>query len=76
MRAVRTPKTGPLISGAKNDAANSATMTTGQGGRNGSTHIGTRKARIAIPASRSGATFRTTTIAARLPTSAPAPSAA
>ena len=74
--AVSTATIGPLISGVKNVAAKSATNTTGQGGRNGSTQSGTTKASIANPDRRSGATLFTAATATRLPTSAPAPRAA
>ena len=76
VRDVSTAKNGPLMSGVKNMPTKSATVTTGHGGMNGNTQIGTTKRRIETPASRNGATFRTTTIAATLPTTAPAPRAA
>ena len=58
---------GPLISGVKNIATKSATNTTGHGGRNGSTQIGTRTRASRAPASRSGATLRTATTASEAP---------
>ena len=74
VRAVRTPKSGPLTSGAKNVAAKSAAKTAAAGGSKGSSQSGAAKARIANPASRSGGTRRTTKIAQMLPASAPAAS--
>ncbi len=76
VREVSTAIRGPLTSGVKKVAAKSAAKTTGHGGRNGSTQSGTENARMPTAASRSGGNLRTAMTATRLPTSAPAPSAA
>ena len=73
VRAVITPITGPFTSGVNSVAVKSAAITPHAGRPSGSSQSGTVSATIPSAASRSGGKRLTTTTAAMLPITAPAP---